>query len=163
MENPRTITISSGDVSSAEYSQSHTPLTPTFMKNHKIIGGGPRASKVFIPLLTSKEQKKLRESLESTSAPKMVWQTRDPTWINGLPGQFEDDDHVKKSDVERLLHVVSTLRNNNRALEERVAEFRMAHLDLDDNFCTLYISTNAKMKHLAKAVGQEDLLFPPSP
>jgi len=72
------------------------------------------------------------------------------------------DTHLE-SDVESLLHVVSTLKNNNRALEEWVAELRMAHLDLDDNFRTLHISTNAKMKRLAKAIGQEDLLFPPSP
>ena len=75
----------------------------------------------------------------------MVWQMGDPPSINEPPGQFEDDDCAKKSDVERLLRVVSTLRNNNRALEERVAELRMAHLDLDDNFCTLHISTDAKM------------------
>jgi hypothetical protein len=85
------------------------------MKNRKIVGGGPGAGKVFIPLLTSEEWKKLRESLESTSTPKTVWRTCDPPSINGPP---EDDDHAEKSDVERLLRVVSTLRNNNRALEE---------------------------------------------
>jgi len=133
------------------------------MKNHKIINGGLGAGKVFIPPLTSEEQKKLQESLESMSAPKTVRRARDPPSINGPPGQFEDDDRAEKSDVERLLHIVSTLRNNNRALEEHIAELRMAHLDLDDNFRTLHISTNAKMKRLAKAIGQEDLLFPPSP
>jgi hypothetical protein len=85
------------------------------MKNHKIVGGGPGAGKVFIPPLTSKEWKKLQESLESTSAPKTVRWTRDPPSINRPP---EDDDRAEKSDVERLLRVVSTLRNNNRALEE---------------------------------------------
>ena len=93
----------------------------------------------------------------------MVRRTCDPPSINGPSERFEDDDHTKKSDVERLLCVVSTLRNNNRALEERVAKLRMAHLDLDDNFHALCISTDAKMKRLAKAIGQEDLLFPTSP
>ena len=87
----------------------------------------------------------------------------DPPSINGPPRQFEDDDRAEKSDVERLLSIVFTLRNNNRALEEHIAELRMAHLDLDDNFHALCISTDAKMKRLAKAIGQEDLLFPPSP
>ena len=104
------------DVSSAEYSHSYTPSMPTFMKNHKIVGGGLGAGKVFIPPLNSEERKKLRESLESMSAPKMIRQTCDPPLINRPPGQFEDDDRLKKSDVERLLHVVSTLWNNNRAL-----------------------------------------------
>jgi len=49
------------------------------------------------------------------------------------------------------------------ALEERVVELRMAHFDLEDNFRALRISTDAKMKRLAKALGKEDLLFPPSP
>ena len=108
-------------------------------------------------------RKKLRESLESMTSPKTVRWTCDPPSINEPLGQFEDDDRTEKSDVERHLHVVSTLWNDNRALEERVDELRKAHLDLDDNFHALCISTDVKMKRLAKAIGQEDLLFPPSP
>jgi len=130
------------------------------LQDHRWWSGG---GKDFIPIITSEENKKLQELLESMSSCKTVRQTCDPPSINGPPRQFDDDDRAEKSDVEKLLHVVSTLRNNNRALEERVEELRMAHLDLDDNFRTLHISTNAKMKRLAKAIGQEDLLFPPSP
>jgi hypothetical protein len=39
----------------------------------------------------------------------------------------------------------------------------MARFDLEDNFRILRISTNAKMKCLAKALGKEEVIFPPSP
>jgi len=39
----------------------------------------------------------------------------------------------------------------------------MANLDMVDNFRHLHISTSAKLRRLAKAVGHEDLLEPPSP
>jgi hypothetical protein len=55
------------------------------------------------------------------------------------------------------------LRENNRRLEERLAEERIACLDLEDSFYSLRLSTNAKLRHLAKAMGKEDILFPPSP
>lgn len=79
------------------------------------------------------------------------------------PGQFEDDEQVIKSDHEKLLGVVATLGNNNRVLEERVVELRMSHLDLENNFGALRLSTNAKLKRVAKVMGREDLLLPPSP
>jgi len=139
------------------------PSTPTIMKNRKIIGGGLGRGKVFIRLITFNERKALWESLEAASSPKTVQQICDPPSINGPSGRFEDEDRVEKSIVERLLRVVATLRNNNMALEERVVELRMAHFDLEDNFRALRISTDAKMKRLAKALGKEDLLFPPSP
>lgn len=112
--------------------------------------------------LTFDEKKWLRESLDSSSSPKSVRRKIDPPSISGPPGQFEDD-HVEKSDMEKMLRIVTTHRNKNRSLEESVAELKMANLDLEDNFRCLRISTNAKLKRIAKAIGQEDILAPPSP
>lgn len=147
----------SGDVSSAKYTNSYMLSTLTIMKNHKIISGGFDCGKVFQPPLTSDEWKVMQESLESARSPKMVQQTCDPLSISGPPGQFEDEGHANKSDMERLLGAVATLRNNNKALEERVAELRMANFDLEDNFRALRISINAKIKRIAKAMGREAL------
>lgn len=118
---------------------------------------------MFQPLLTSDDKKALQESLKFTSSPKMVRRTSNPTSINGPPGHFEDVDHANKSDHERLLGVVAKLRVENREPEERVAELRMSHLDLEDNFRALCLSNNPKLKRLAKAMGKGDLLFPPPP
>ena len=86
----------------------------------------------------------------------------DPPPINGPPGQFEDD-REEKTDVQKLLRITAILRDKNRVLEETVSELKMAHLDIEDNFRHLRISNNAKIKRLAKAIGREDLLEPPSP
>jgi hypothetical protein len=70
------------------------------------------------------ERKALQESLESASSPKMVWRSSNPPSINGPPGCFEDEEPAQKSDMESLIGVVATLRNNNRVLQERVAELK---------------------------------------
>ena len=80
--NQRAITISSD----TEYTASYTPSMPTFWKNHRIVGGGPRVGKVFIPRLNSEERKELRESLDSSSPSRNIRRRADPSPINGPPG-----------------------------------------------------------------------------
>lgn len=155
----RALITKSSDVSSAEYTNCYMPSTPTWMKNRKVTGGGPGHGKLFVPSITSDER--LWESLESASSPKTIRRTCDPPSIIRPPGHFEDEDHAEKSDVERLLGVVARLRTSNRELQERAAEERMARLDLEDSFHVTF--TNAKLRCLAKAIGKEDLLPPPSP
>lgn len=125
------------------------------------MGGGPRKGKVLVPSLNSGEKKELRESLDSSASPSICCRMDSPL-INGPLGQFEDDQE-EKTDMEKILRITAILRNKNRVLEETVSELKMAHLDMEDNFRHLCISTNAKLKRVAKAIGQEDILEPPSP
>ena len=157
----RAITISSDTMESTEYTTSYTPATPPFWKTHQIVSGGPGKGKAVVPSLTTGEKKELRESLGSSAGPS-IWRKMDPPPINGPPGQFVDD-REEKTDVQKLLHITAILRDKNRVLEETVSELKMAHLDIEDNFRHLRISNNAKIKRLAKAIGREDLLEPPSP
>ncbi|CAD6224123.1 unnamed protein product [Miscanthus lutarioriparius] len=155
--------IESGDVSSAEYSMSSTPSTPMILKTHKLVGGGPRKGKVFVPPTPPDERRVTWESLDSVSSPKTIRRTSNPLSINGSQGCFEGEEPNEKTDYERLLGVVARLKNNNIALQELVAELKTANFDLEENFCSLRLSTNAKLAHIAKAIGKEDILTPPSP
>ena len=157
----RAITISSDTMKSMDYTTTYTPATPPFWKTHQIVSGGPGKGKAVVPLLTPGEKKELRESLGSSAGPS-IRRKMDPPPINGPLGQFEDD-REEKTDMEKLMCITSILRNKNRVLEEMVSKLRMAHLDIEDKFCHLRISNNAKLKRIVKAIGWEDLLEPPSP
>jgi hypothetical protein len=118
--------------------------------------------KVVVPPLTAEERKELWESLGSSTAPPSIRRRMEPPPIRGPPGQYEDN-HDVTIYIERLMKVITKIREKNRKLEETVAKLRMANLDLIDNFCDLRISNGAKIKRLAEAIGREDLLAPPSP
>lgn len=143
---------------------SYTPSTPTAMKGRRIVGGDAGRGKAFEPPFTSKERRALRDSLDFVSSPQPIRRTAPAHPINGAPGQFKDEErHTDKDDVEHLFRVVGNLRKENRELEERMAELTLANYKLEDKFRTLRISTMAKLKHLAKAVGKEGALDLPSP
>lgn len=156
MATKQAITISSDTIHTSSYS----PSTPTFWRNHQVVGGGPGKGKVLIPPLNSKEKMELRESFDSSASPS-IRRKMDPPPINGAPGKYEED--PEKGDIEKLLEVTASLRKKNRILEETVSELRMENLELEDHFRHLRISTSAKIKRLAQAIGREDLLKPPSP
>ena len=118
--------------------------------------------KVVIPPLMAEENKELRESLGSSTAPPSIQRRMEPPPIRGHLGQYEDD-HDATTDIERLIKVTAKFREKHRKLEERVAKLRMANLDLINNFRDLRISNGANIKRLAEAIGREDLLAPPSP
>ena len=159
--NNYTITPSSNTTESTMYTTSYTREHASVLENHQIMSGGLGMGKVVIPPLTT-EEKELWESLGSSAAPPYICRRMEPSPIRGPPGQFEDD-LKEKMDVERLMQVTAILRAKNRKLEETVSELKRANLDMIDNFHHLCISTSAKLRLLAKALGNEDLLEPPSP
>jgi len=72
-------------------------------------------------------------------------------------------DEEEESNIDRLLHATTILRNKNRKLEEMVVELKMDNIDLEDSFRNMRISTTTKLKSFAHAIGREDILKPPSP
>jgi hypothetical protein len=138
-------------------SVSYTPSTPP---DRRVVATGLGRGKVLQPPLTS-EERNAAPSFNSINTPKTVRRTSNPPSINGPPGQFEDED--QKSDFDRLLGVVASLRKKNRELEEKVAELHMNRWELEDKFRTLRIGMGTKLKRLANTVGHEEALEPPSP
>ena len=90
---------------------------------------------------------------------------RSPPPIRGPPEVYaysdSDDEEEEKSDITALYEQLATLKLRLNNMDERVAESEIDRMDLDDKVDTLRKAVCSKIKHLAKATGNEELYRAP--
>ena len=74
-----------------------------------------------------------------------------------------DNEEEEKSNIAALCEQLSTLKLWLNNMDERVAESEINRMDLDDKVDTLRKAVCSKIKHLAKATGNEELYRAPDP
>ena len=89
-------------------------------------------------------------------------------WSTGDPRLYDtsDDDDDKKeepTDIASLREKLAALQLCLNNMDERVAKTEIDRMELGDKVDTLHKAICSKIKHLAKATGNEDLYRSPDP
>jgi hypothetical protein len=140
-------------------SPEYTPASPS-PPRHRVHEQKVGIGKVLSPPLDRKE----RESVESN--PRSVRRTRSPPRIRGPPeiwAYMDSDEEEEGVEIKELREQLAALKLNIDNMDERVAESEIERMDLDDKVDTLRKAMCSKIKHLAKATGNEDLYRAPDP
>ena len=86
---------------------------------------------------------------------------RSPPPIQGPPEVYaytdSDDEEEERSDIAALREQLAALKLRLNNMDERVAEFDIDRMDLDDKVDTLRKAVCSKIKCLAKATENEEL------
>ena len=118
---------------SPEYS-SASPSPPHVCVVGRKVGRG----KELRPLLDREE----RESIDSN--PGSVRRFRSPPPIRGPPEVYaytdSDEEEAERSDIAALREQLAALKLRLNNMDERVAEFEIDRMDLDDKVDTLHLS-----------------------
>jgi hypothetical protein len=105
-----------------------------------------------------------RESIDSN--PGLVRRFRSPPPIRGPPevhAYTDSDDEKEKDDIAALREQLAALKLWLNNMDERVVEFEIDGMDLDDKVDTLRKAICSKIKRLAKATENEELYRAPDP
>ena len=106
-----------------------------------------------------------RESIDSYSGSVRCF--RSPPPIRGPPEIHaytdSDEEEEEKDDIAALREQLAALKLRLNNMDERVAESEIERMDLDDKIDTLRKVICSKIKHLAKAIGNEELYRAPDP
>ena len=108
-----------------------------------------------------------RESIDSNSG--SVRRFRSPPPIRGPPeihaytdnDDEEEEEEEDKDDITALCEQLAALKFWLNNMDERVAESEIDRMDLDDKMDMLRKTVCSKIKHLAKATGNEELYRAP--
>jgi uncharacterized protein involved in exopolysaccharide biosynthesis len=76
---------------------------------------------------------------------------------------MDSDEEEEGVEIKELREQLAALKLNIDNMDERVAESEIERMDLDDKVDTLRKAMCSKIKHLAKATGNEDLYRAPDP
>jgi len=106
-----------------------------------------------------------RESIDSYSGSVRCFRLPPP--ICGPPEihSYTDSDgkEEEKDDIAALREQLAALKLRLNNMDERVAESEIDRMDLDDKMDMLHKAICSKIKHLAKATGNEELYQAPDP
>ena len=141
-------------------SPEYSPASPSPPSVH-VVGRKVGRGKELHPPLDREEG----ESIDSN--PGSVRRFRSPPPIRGPPEVYaymdSDEEEEERSDIAALREQLAALKLRLNNMDERVAEFDIDRMDLDDKVDTLRKAVCSKIKCLAKATGNEELYRAPDP
>ena len=141
-------------------SPEYSPASPSPPRVH-VVGQKVGRGKELRPPLDREE----RESIDSN--PGSVRWFRSPPPIRGPPEVYAytdiDDEEEERSDIAALREQLAALKLQLNNMDEQVAESEIDRMDLDKKVDTLRKAVCSKIKHLAKATGNEELYRAPDP
>ena len=137
------------------YSPEYSPASPS-PPRHRMYGAKVGRGKVLTPPLDRTGTHLLPSSVCHHIRPPPI---HGPIEVHAYTDSDDDDDEEEEepSDIASLREQLAALWLRLNNMDERVAETEIDRMELGDRVDTLRKAVCSKIKHLAKATGNEDL------